>query len=162
MGTTWMQVLELPSKADKVVDFAWEPKGSRFAVLHSEGPKPTFSLYAMKDMKTSAKGVQLVGSNPQQNANCIHWSPQVRSPVSGDFFGVFHKEVKAHIALFGDCAMRRGISTVCEASLGGDLLLSNAAAENYFRDLTTHNACRKPYFMGARQVPGPRTLYCSM
>eukprot|EP00884_Botryococcus_braunii_P018580 jgi/Botrbrau1/5405/Bobra.182_1s0009.1 len=71
-----MEVLELPSKADKVVDFQWEPKGSRFGVLHTEGPKPTFSLYAMKDMRTSAKGVQLVGSNPQQNANIIHWSPQ--------------------------------------------------------------------------------------
>ena len=31
-----MEVLELPSKTEKVVDFAWEPKGSRFAVLYGK------------------------------------------------------------------------------------------------------------------------------
>ena len=72
------QVLDLPNKADKVVDFAWEPKGSRFAMLHGDGPRPAFSLYAMKDMKTSTKGVQLIGTQQGKQANTIHWSPQVR------------------------------------------------------------------------------------
>ena len=72
------QVLELPSKVDKVVDFAWEPKGTRFGVLHGEGPRPTFSLYEMNDMKSTARGVQLVNSQPNKQANCLHWSPQVR------------------------------------------------------------------------------------
>ena len=71
-------MLDLPNKADKVVDFAWEPKGSRFAMLHGDGPRPAFSLYAMKDMKTSTKGVQLIGTQQGKQANTIHWSPQVR------------------------------------------------------------------------------------
>jgi uncharacterized protein with WD repeat len=70
-------VLELPNRNDKIVDFQWEPRGSRFAVLHGEGPRPSFSLYAMKDMKTSAKGVQHIGTQTGKQANCIHWSPQV-------------------------------------------------------------------------------------
>ena len=43
-----MQVLDLPSKVDKITDFAWEPKGTRFAVLHGEGNRPTLSLYDME------------------------------------------------------------------------------------------------------------------
>lgn len=72
-----LQVLELPNKTEKVVDFAWEPRGSRFAMLHGDGPRPSFSLYGMKDMKTSAKGVQHIGTQTGKQANSIHWSPQV-------------------------------------------------------------------------------------
>jgi translation initiation factor 3 subunit B len=72
------QVLELPNRNDKVVDFQWEPRGSRFGVLHGEGPRPNFSLYGMRDMKTSARGVQPIGTQPAKQANCIHWSPQAR------------------------------------------------------------------------------------
>ena len=72
-----VQVLELPNRNDKVVDFRWEPRGSRVAVLHGEGPKPALSVYAMKDMRTSARGVQHLGTQPGKQANCIHWSPQV-------------------------------------------------------------------------------------
>lgn len=73
-----LQVLELPNKADKVVDFAWEPKGTKFAMLHGDGPRPSFSLYNMKDLKTSARGVQCIGTQPGKHANAIHWSPQVQ------------------------------------------------------------------------------------
>jgi len=72
-------VLELPNKGDKILDLQWEPRGSRFAVLHGEGPRPNFSVYAMKDMRTSAKGVQLVGTQTGKQANCIFWSPQARA-----------------------------------------------------------------------------------
>ena len=72
-------MLELPNRNDKIVDFQWEPRGSRFGVLHGEGPRPAFSLYAMKDMRTSAKGVQHLGTQPGKQANCIHWSPQARA-----------------------------------------------------------------------------------
>ncbi|CAK0783331.1 hypothetical protein CVIRNUC_006530 [Coccomyxa viridis] len=92
-----MEVLELPNRNDKVVDFRWEPRGSRFAVLHGEGPKPALSVYAMNDMRTSARGVQHLGSQPGKQANCIHWSPQGKNLVLGglkamngqlEFFGV--------------------------------------------------------------------------
>ena len=42
------QVLDLPNKVDKIIDFAWEPKGTRFALLHGEGSRPTLSLYDME------------------------------------------------------------------------------------------------------------------
>ena len=40
-----MEVLELPCKTEKVVDFAWEPKGSRFAVLYGEPGVPVSVAY---------------------------------------------------------------------------------------------------------------------
>ena len=70
-------MLELSNKADKLVDFAWEPRGTRFAMLHGDGPRPSFSLYAMKDGKTTTKGVQLMGTQTGKQANQICWSPQV-------------------------------------------------------------------------------------
>ena len=33
-------MLELPNKSEKVLQLAWEPRGSRFAVLHGEGSRP--------------------------------------------------------------------------------------------------------------------------
>lgn len=39
--------MELPDKTHKVMDFAWEPKGTRFALLHGEGNRPSLSLYDM-------------------------------------------------------------------------------------------------------------------
>lgn len=36
-----IDMLELPNKSEKILQFAWEPRGSRFAVLHGEGARPT-------------------------------------------------------------------------------------------------------------------------
>ena len=36
-----MEVLELPDKNQKIVAFAWEPKGHRAAVIHGDGRAPT-------------------------------------------------------------------------------------------------------------------------
>lgn len=46
-----MEVLELPNKAEKIIDFAWEPRGHRFCVVHGEGQRPNVSFYTMKDEK---------------------------------------------------------------------------------------------------------------
>lgn len=46
-----MQVLELPNKTEKVMSFAWEPKGHRFAIVHGETARPNVSFYSMKDDK---------------------------------------------------------------------------------------------------------------
>eukprot|EP00891_Asterochloris_glomerata_P006248 jgi/Astpho2/6248/Aster-03652 len=84
-----MEVLELPSKADKIVDFQWEPRGSRFAILHGDGPRPTFSVYAMRqDLKSSVRGVSLVGSQPSKQANCMFWSPQGKYMVLAGLKGM--------------------------------------------------------------------------
>ena len=59
-------------------------QGSRFALLHGDGPRPSFSIYAMKsDLKTTVKGVDLVGTQPNKQANQIHWSPQGKYLVLG-------------------------------------------------------------------------------
>ena len=39
-----IDMLELPNKTEKILQFAWEPRGSRFAVLHGEGNRPTGEL----------------------------------------------------------------------------------------------------------------------
>ena len=43
-----LQVMDLPNKVDKITDFAWEPKGTRFALLHGDNARPTLSLYDME------------------------------------------------------------------------------------------------------------------
>lgn len=48
---TPMEVMELSNKADKIIDFAWEPKGHRFVVVHGEGPRYSVSFYTMKREK---------------------------------------------------------------------------------------------------------------
>lgn len=55
-----MEVLELPNKADKILTFAWEPKGHRFCVVHGEGARPNVSFYTMKDDK-GRLGVKCLG-----------------------------------------------------------------------------------------------------
>jgi len=34
-------MLELANKSEKIQQFAWEPRGSRFALLHGDGSRPT-------------------------------------------------------------------------------------------------------------------------
>ncbi len=40
-----MEVLELPNKNEKIITFAWEPRGHRFAIVHGDGPRPSVSIY---------------------------------------------------------------------------------------------------------------------
>ena len=46
-----MEVLELPKKTDDIIDFAWEPQGKRFVVVHGTGPKYSISFYSMVNDK---------------------------------------------------------------------------------------------------------------
>lgn len=84
-----MEVLDL-AKTEAMVDFGWEPSGTRFGVLHvSESPgggggnaasgKPTFSIYDMAgSTKAGVSGVALAYSLPGQQANALFWSPSGR------------------------------------------------------------------------------------
>ncbi|KAI8475850.1 MAG: eukaryotic initiation factor [Monoraphidium minutum] len=69
-----MEVLELPNKTERILSFAWEPKGHRFAVVHGEGGRPTVSFYSMKDAKGKL-GVHCVGTLQNKSCNGLHWSP---------------------------------------------------------------------------------------
>ncbi|EFN54066.1 hypothetical protein CHLNCDRAFT_136163 [Chlorella variabilis] len=39
-----IDMLELPNKGEKILQFAWEPRGSRFALLHGDGGRPSAPL----------------------------------------------------------------------------------------------------------------------
>ena len=42
-----MEVIELPDKSHRIINFAWEPKGVRFCVVHGDGPRNEVSFYTM-------------------------------------------------------------------------------------------------------------------
>lgn len=68
-------VLELPSKGDKVLQIAWEPNGHRFAVIHGElapGQKQSVSFYTMMD-KTMKQGAKLLGTVGNRYEGLLIW-----------------------------------------------------------------------------------------
>eukprot|EP00898_Chlorokybus_atmophyticus_P002542 jgi/Chlat1/3289/Chrsp22S03537 len=69
-----IEVLELENKNDKIVAFAWEPKGHRFAIIHGDGPRPDVSIYTMKGSKSGR--VTLLTTLKGKTANMLYWSPQ--------------------------------------------------------------------------------------
>ena len=71
-----MEVLELPDKNQKIVAFAWEPKGHRFAVIHGDGARPDVSFYTMIDKDSAVNKVKLIGTIKNKTANHLFWSPQ--------------------------------------------------------------------------------------
>eukprot|EP00271_Cylindrocystis_brebissonii_P008842 TRINITY_DN23358_c0_g1_i1.p1 TRINITY_DN23358_c0_g1~~TRINITY_DN23358_c0_g1_i1.p1 ORF type:complete len:867 (-),score=244.90 TRINITY_DN23358_c0_g1_i1:372-2972(-) len=77
-----IEVLELENKTDKVIDFAWEPKGHRFAIIHGDGPKPDVSFYSMSSPSGAAgSGVQKVTkllTLKGKSVNALFWSPMGR------------------------------------------------------------------------------------
>uniref|UniRef100_A0A0E0R2Q8 Eukaryotic translation initiation factor 3 subunit B n=1 Tax=Oryza rufipogon TaxID=4529 RepID=A0A0E0R2Q8_ORYRU len=69
-----IEVLELDNKNDKIIAFAWEPKGHRFAVIHGDGPKPDISFYSMKTSNNISRVSKLTTLKGKQ-ANALFWSP---------------------------------------------------------------------------------------
>ena len=76
-----MEVLELPDKNEKIVAFAWEPKGHRFAVIHGDGARPNVSFYTMIDDASAINKVKLIGTLKNKTANHLFWSPQGKTIV---------------------------------------------------------------------------------
>ncbi|KAL4201949.1 hypothetical protein AMTRI_Chr02g218500 [Amborella trichopoda] len=68
-----IEVLELENKNDKILAFAWEPKGHRFAVIHGDNPRPDVSFYSMRSARVS-KLATIKG----KQANALYWSPAGR------------------------------------------------------------------------------------
>eukprot|EP00041_Stephanoeca_diplocostata_P010259 m.162919 g.162919 ORF g.162919 m.162919 type:complete len:646 (-) comp18088_c0_seq1:138-2075(-) len=61
---------------EKILNFAWEPVGSKFAVLHGESPRIALNVYGSTDGK-----VELLKSIERVTANGIFWSPRGRHLV---------------------------------------------------------------------------------
>jgi len=92
--TTTFEILRMKEKlipvesfemSENVIAFAWEPQGTRFALIHGDGLRPTVSIY-----QTSPK-VQLLKSLPQKTANRLYWSPEGTNLVFaglGQFNGI--------------------------------------------------------------------------
>ncbi|KAK9090559.1 hypothetical protein Sjap_023736 [Stephania japonica] len=72
-----IEVLELDNKNDKIIAFAWEPKGHRFAVIHGDSPRPDISFYSMRTAQHTGRGSKLTTLKGKQ-ANALFWSPAGR------------------------------------------------------------------------------------
>ncbi|XP_065850558.1 eukaryotic translation initiation factor 3 subunit B-like [Euphorbia lathyris] len=72
-----IEVLELDNKNDKIIAFAWEPKGHRFAVIHGDSPRPDVSFYTMRTAHNSGRVSKLTTLKGKQ-ANALFWSPAGR------------------------------------------------------------------------------------
>ncbi|KAJ0961633.1 hypothetical protein J5N97_001130 [Dioscorea zingiberensis] len=72
-----IEVLELDNKNDKIVAFAWEPKGHRFAVIHGDSPRPDISFYSMRTAHNTGRLSKLATLKSKQ-ANALCWSPAGR------------------------------------------------------------------------------------
>ncbi|KAK8970409.1 Eukaryotic translation initiation factor 3 subunit B [Platanthera guangdongensis] len=69
--------LELENKNDKIVAFAWEPKGHRFGIIHGDGPRPDVSFYSMRTAQNTGRVSKLATLKAKQ-ANALYWSPAGR------------------------------------------------------------------------------------
>ncbi|VVB10278.1 unnamed protein product [Arabis nemorensis] len=69
-----IEVLELDNKNDKIIAFAWEPKGHRFAVIHGDQARPDVSFYPMKTAQNTGR-VSKLGTLKAKQANALFWSP---------------------------------------------------------------------------------------
>ncbi|KAL6846837.1 hypothetical protein ACP4OV_024285 [Aristida adscensionis] len=72
-----IEVLELDNKNDKIIAFAWEPKGHRFAVIHGDGPRPDISFYSMRTANNTSC-VSKLTTLKSKLANALYWSPAGR------------------------------------------------------------------------------------
>jgi translation initiation factor 3 subunit B len=82
-----IEVLELENKNDKIVAFAWEPKGHRFAVIHGDNPKPDISIYSMRTAQNTGRVSKLTTLKGKQ-ANALFWSPAGRFIVFAGLKGM--------------------------------------------------------------------------
>ena len=69
-----IEFLELENKNDKIVAFAWEPKGHRFAIIHGDGPRPDITFYSMRSPNNVGRVTKLTTLKGKQ-ANALYWSP---------------------------------------------------------------------------------------
>ncbi|KAL6146914.1 hypothetical protein ACLB2K_057590 [Fragaria x ananassa] len=72
-----IEVLELENKNDKIIAFAWEPKGHRFAIIHGDTPRPDISFYSMRSAHNTGRVSKLITLKGKQ-ANALSWSPSGR------------------------------------------------------------------------------------
>lgn len=70
-----IDMLELPNKSEKIMQLAWEPRGSRFAVLHGEGSRPTGERLREPLLRPQAHRHQ-VWPRPGRRRGRCWWQPR--------------------------------------------------------------------------------------
>jgi translation initiation factor 3 subunit B len=58
-----------------IVNFAWEPLGHRFCVIHGEGQRLDVSFHSMKSKETGVDKLSLLKTLEKRQVNNIFWSP---------------------------------------------------------------------------------------
>lgn len=72
-----IEVLEMENKNDKIISFAWEPNGQRFALIHGDSTRPDISFYSMGSALNKGRVLKLKTLKGRQ-ANALYWSPAGR------------------------------------------------------------------------------------
>lgn len=75
---TPLETIELPNPKDKVITFAWEPRGHRLAIVHGEGNRPNISIYSVRDEKSGKLQVKCTGNITNRICTNLYWSPHGR------------------------------------------------------------------------------------
>lgn len=68
-----IETLELENM-EKIIMFAWEPKGQRFAVIHGDNTRPDVSFYSMVNAVNKGHCTKLKTLRDRQ-VNALYWSP---------------------------------------------------------------------------------------
>ncbi|KAF8694884.1 hypothetical protein HU200_037984 [Digitaria exilis] len=72
-----IEVLELDNKSTRVIAFAWEPSGHRFAVIHGDDHRPDISFYSMQTANNPCRVSKLITLKSKE-ANALYWCPSGR------------------------------------------------------------------------------------
>ncbi|KAF8780943.1 hypothetical protein HU200_000908 [Digitaria exilis] len=72
-----IEVLELDNKSTRVIAFAWEPNGHRFAVIHGDDHRPDISFYSMQTANNPCRVSKLITLKSKE-ANALYWCPSGR------------------------------------------------------------------------------------
>merc|ERR1712168_1621487 len=62
---------------ESIQAFAWEPVGSKFAIIHGDTPRIAASFYSV-NVKGSAIAIECIKTLDKKNCNAIFWSPRGR------------------------------------------------------------------------------------
>ncbi|VYS48541.1 unnamed protein product [Arabidopsis thaliana] len=85
---------------EKILAFAWEPIGHRFAVIHGDQSNPDVSFYSMETLKNPGK-VSKLATFDDKEADALFWSPRGKHIVLAGLKGCFN-------ALWPSRVFRRG------------------------------------------------------
>ncbi|KAI3859658.1 hypothetical protein MKX03_031172 [Papaver bracteatum] len=70
-----IEVMDPENKNDKIIAFALEPKGHRFAIIHGDSLRVDVSFYSMRTATNSGRVTKFTALHGKNAASALHWSP---------------------------------------------------------------------------------------